>query len=103
MAKPTICMSSRHQKTPCFLWTPTLTSYAFDPFANIQKFPEKTTYKFSWSILGTFNPNANELKQLWKLLRKIFGHDRFKYQKSINKLPPKMAKELPQNIIKTII
>ena len=43
MAKPTICMSSRHQKTPCFLWTPTLTSYAFDPFANIQKFPEKTT------------------------------------------------------------
>ena len=47
MAKPTICMSSRHQKTPCFLWTPTLTSYAFDPFANIQKFPEKTMCNFS--------------------------------------------------------
>ena len=46
MAKPTICMSSRHQKTPCFLWTPTLTSYAFDPFANVQKFPEKINNKF---------------------------------------------------------
>ena len=56
MAKPTICMSSRHQKTPCFLWTPTLTSYAFGPFATIQKFPEKPTYKFSWiPVWGPLN------------------------------------------------
>ena len=51
MAKPTICMSSRHQKTPCFLWTPTLTSYAFDPFANIQNFLENITYEFSYILV----------------------------------------------------
>ena len=51
MAKPTICMSSRHQKTPCFLWTPTLTSYAFDPIANISIFPEKIMYEFSWILI----------------------------------------------------